>query len=136
MDQYNWLLRLEKGELFADTLSNYVTDQNIRGAWLQGLGAAMWAEVGYYDLDQKAYQWKRLEGPLEITGLQGNVAWQGDKPVLHVHATFSDKSMLAFGGHLKDMEIAGTCEVFLHRWYGDELSRSLDDTTGLNLLDL
>ncbi len=135
-DGYNWLVRLEKGEKLVETLTQVVKDQKVGGAWISGLGACAWAEVGYYDLDAKQYEFKKLDGPLEILGLQGNVAWQNNEPVLHIHGTFSDKEMKAFGGHIKELEVAGTCEVLLHRWYESGLARKIDGETGLNLLDL
>ncbi len=135
-DGYNWLVRLEKGELLIEQLTEFVKQQQVTSAWLNSIGAAMWAETGFYELDKKQYIWEKLEGPLEILSLQGNVAWENDEPILHIHGTFSKADMQAFGGHLKELEVAATCEVLLHRWYKDGLSRSYDDQTGLKLLDL
>lgn len=135
-DGYNWLVRLEKGEQLVEQLTKLIKEQNVTGAWISGLGAAMWAELGFYDLEKQEYVWKRIDGPIEITSLQGNVAWQDDKPALHIHGSFSDREMQALGGHVKELEIAGTCEVLLHRWYKQGLSRSPDKNTGLNLLNL
>ena len=73
---------------------------------------------------------------MEITSLQGNVAWDGDEPVIHLHGTFSDESMQAFGGHIKELQVGGTCEILLHRWYKDALTRQADPATGLNLLNV
>lgn len=135
-DGYNWLARLQKGELLVDQLTKLIQEQNITGAWISGLGAAMWAELGFYDLGKKQYAWKKIGGPIEITSLQGNIAWQDDKPVLHIHGSFSDHEMRAYGGHLKELQVAGACEILLHRWYKEGLSRALDEDTGLNLLNI
>ncbi|HTE57121.1 MAG TPA: PPC domain-containing DNA-binding protein [Verrucomicrobiae bacterium] len=136
-DGYNWLVRFDRGEKLIEGLTKLVKDENIKGVWVSGLGAAEGAEVGFYNLETKAYQWKKLDGLLEITSLQGNVAWEDDQPVLHIHGTFSDHSLQAFGGHIKELHVGGTCEVLLHRWYEQEgLHRTLDSQTGLHLLDL
>lgn len=136
-DGYNWLVRFDRGEKLVEGLTKLIRDENIRGAWVVGLGAAESAELGYYNLDTKAYEWKKLEQLLEITSLQGNVAWDGDQPVLHLHGSFSDHELKAFGGHIKELQVGGTCEVLLHRWYEQEgLHRTQDTTTGLKLLDL
>lgn len=135
-DGYNWLVRFERGELLVEGLTKLISKENIRGAWVSGLGGAEWAELGFYNLDTKAYEWKKLDQLLEITSLQGNVAWQDDKPVLHLHGTFSDQSLAAFGGHVKELAVGGTCEILLHRWYEAGLSRAHDDSTGLSVLDL
>ena len=136
-DGYNWLVRFDRGEKLVEGLVELVKDENIRGAWISGLGAAEGAELGFYNLDTQAYEWKKLDQLLEITSLQGNVAWEGNEPILHVHGTFSDHSLQAFGGHVKELQVGGTCEVLLHRWYEqDGLKRSEDAETGLKLLDL
>lgn len=135
-DGYNWLVRIEKGEKLVETLTRLVKNENIKGAWISGLGGAEWAELGFYDLPTKAYKWQKLDRPLEITNLQGNVSWDGEEPVLHIHGTFSDENLQAYGGHVKELEVAGTCEILLHKWYEQGLARSQDDETGLKLLDL
>ena len=135
-DGYNWLVRLEKGELLAENLINLAKQENIAGAWLSGIGAVQWVDLGFYDLQGKQYHWKRLEKLMEITSLHGNVAWEGDEPVLHMHGTFSDENMAAHGGHVKDLQVGGTCEILLHRWYEGKLTRSQDEDSGLKLLDL
>lgn len=135
-DGYNWLVRLEKGELLVEKLTELVKQENITGAWISGLGGALSAEIGFYDLVARAYKWQKLDKLLEITSLQGNVAWDGTEPVLHIHGTFSDENMQAFGGHVKELQVGGTCEVLLHRWYDKALTRSPDDQSGLKLLDL
>jgi uncharacterized protein len=135
-DGYNWLVRLEKDELLVENLIKLVRAENIRGAWVSGLGAVQWAELGFYNLETQEYVWKKLDQELEITSLQGNIAWAGDKPVLHVHGSFSDQNMQAFGGHVKELQVGGTCEVLLHHWYEQQgLHRILDEATGLTLLN-
>jgi uncharacterized protein len=135
-DGYNWLVRFNRGEKLIEGLTQLVKDENIGGAWVSGLGAAEWAEVGFYDLRAKKYEWKKFDQALEITSLQGNVSWNEAEPVLHLHATLSDKDMHAYGGHLKELEVGGTCELLLHRWYEGKLQRSEDAQTGLKLLKL
>lgn len=139
-DGFNYFIRLQKGDLLVQSLTELVQKEQLSGAWLSGLGAALWVELGYYDLDAKKYIWKRIDPPdgaLEITALSGNVSWSDDQPALHIHGSFSDKEMRGFGGHVKELAVAGTCEVFLHLKQGpDKLTRSHDTDIGLNLLDI
>lgn len=135
-DGYNWLIRLKKGELLMENLIRFVQKEKPKGGWLSGIGGATWAEVAFYDLQAKGYEWKRFDKSLEITSLQGNIAWDGKEPVVHVHGTFSDTNMQSIGGHIKELEVGGTCEIFLHNWFQDKLTRLQDDETGLKLLDL
>ncbi len=136
-DGYNWLVKLNKGELLVENLLKVVKAEGIKGAWLSGLGGALWAELGYYNLETQEYTWKKFDDIPEITSLQGNVAWNDDEPILHIHGTFSKRDFSGVGGHVKELAVGGTCEILLHRWYEEEgLSRSLDEAIGLSTLNV
>lgn len=135
-DGYNYLVRLEKGELFIESLTAFMKEQQIKGGWISAIGGALSAELGFYDLAAEHYTWKKYDDLMEIISLQGSAAWDGKNPVLHLHGSFSDKSMQPFAGHVKELVVAGTCEVFVHVWNRGELQRRHDDLTGLKLLDL
>ncbi len=135
-DGYNYVVRLDKGELLVESLTKFAREQKLGGAWISGLGGALWAEIGYYHLGSKEYTWRKIDQLLEITALQGNLAWAGEDPVLHLHGTFSDEKMQAFGGHVKELQVGGTCELFLHVIINQQLTRSQSDEIGLKLLDL
>lgn len=135
-DGYNWIVRLEKGEKFIESLAQLVKQENIPSCWINAIGAVTSAELGFYDLNSKEYQWHEVTELMEITGLQGNIAFDGEEPTFHVHGTFSKADMNVIGGHVKELTIGGTCEILLHRWYKDNFTRSKSDEIGLNLLDL
>lgn len=135
-DGYNYVVQLQRGEHLIKTLTQFVIDNDIKASWISGLGGAQWAELGFYDLDTQQYLWKRHDELLEITSLQGNIAWKDDAPALHIHGTFSTRDYHAIGGHVRELEIGGTCELHLHTIFENKLTRSTDPATGLNLLDL
>lgn len=131
----NYLVRVEKGEQLISSLIKLVKDEDIQGAWISGLGGSLSAEIGFYTLDEQAYDFKVFDQLLEITSLQGNVSWLNGEPKLHMHGTFSDENMKAIGGHVKELTVGGTCEIILHT-FNTKLTRTLDDEVGLPLLDL
>jgi predicted DNA-binding protein with PD1-like motif len=135
-DGYNHTVTLQRGELLITSLTKLIKDKNIQSAWINGLGGVQWAELGFYNLETQQYTWRRFDQLLEITSIQGNIAWQDDEPVIHTHGTFSDSAYNAIGGHIKELEVSGTCELHLHTIFGDHLSRVHDNQTGLNLLHL
>lgn len=136
-DGYNWLVRLEKGEELTKSLVEIVKKENIRTGWVYGIGAASSAEIGLFDPKTQDYKWKKFDKDLEILGLQGNIAYIHDEPAIHLHGSFSDESMQAFGGHIKGLVVSVTCEIFIHNWFSqDSITRSPDKQTGLNLLDI
>lgn len=132
----NQLIRLNKGDLLIDTLVKLAKQHNINGAWINGLGAAKWVEVGFYDLPNKKYNWSKINQPLEIVSLQGNIAWEDNVPIIHIHGTFSDHDMKTYGGHVKELEVGGTCEITLSILSDSKLLRYHDENTGLKLLSL
>lgn len=135
-DEKQYTLCFKKGEKLIDGLLQFVREQDVRGAWVKGLGGLAGAELGFYDLTAQAYSWTNIDEPLELTNLTGNIAWQDGEPILHLHATVSDASMHTYGGHLKEAEVGGTVEVIIHAVTSAGLTRKRDEATGLNLLDL
>lgn len=135
-DGYNWLVRLQKGEKLIESLTKLVEQENIPTCWISIIGGASSVTLKFYDLQKKEYQTHEINEDLEITGLQGNLAWQDGKPVFHLHGTFSKDDLSVIGGHVDELTVSGTCEIFLHKWYGQNITRSHDEEVGLNLLDL
>lgn len=130
-------MRLEKGERLMAGLQELIEKEPVGSAWVSGLGGAAWAELGFYDLPNQSYKWQKIDEPLEITSLQGNIAFdEAGEPVLHIHGTFSRADFTAHGGHVKDLEVAGTCEILVSHWDGEKITRRHDDQVGLSLLDL
>lgn len=135
-DGFNWIVRLDMGEKLIESLSNLVKAEKIPSCWVSGIGAVQSVELGYYDLNSEKYEWHSVNELMEITGLQGSLAWDDNKPVWHIHGSFGKKDLSLIGGHVKELVVGGTCEVFLHKWYADNLTRTSDPNSELRLLDL
>lgn len=135
-DGYNYILRLSRDDKLIESLDAFARETRLGGAWLMGLGGALEVEVGFYNLKTKEYAWRRFEKILEITSLQGNLSWVDGQPRWHIHGTFSDEECNAFGGHVKELKVAATCELFIHTFFNKKLTRSLDEEIGLKLLDV
>lgn len=134
-DGYNYLIRLDKGEKLAESLEQFVAETKLEGAWVNGLGAALEATLGYYDLEKKEYVWQQFEGVREVVSLTGNLAYDDGTFIFHLHGMLSDKNYQTIGGHVKDLTAGGTLELFIHRAY-QPTKRKLDENTGLKTLDL
>lgn len=134
--QNSILVRLERGEKLIENLNSFAVTEKIKGAWLSGLGGAESVELGFYDLETQQYNWQTFNELMEITALQGNLAWVDDQPKWHIHGTFSDRNYRAIGGHVKELVVGGTCEISLQSMSDNPLRRTQDDATGLSLLDL
>lgn len=135
-DGYNWILRLDRGEKLIESLDKFAKEKDVKGGFLTGIGGASSAELGFYNLGTKEYSWQKINEPLEVTALQGNLAIKDGEPIWHIHGTFSDEKMQAIGGHVKELEVSGTLELFLHVIIDGGLKRSHSDDIGLDLLNL
>jgi predicted DNA-binding protein with PD1-like motif len=131
----DYLVRFDKGELLVEGLVKFIKSRAIHPSWIQGLGAALWAEVGSYNLDSQKYSFLKLDQALEIASLTGNVTWSDNEPVSHLHVVLADESLHTYAGHLKELAVGGTCEVFIHT-FDQAISSKTDPHTGLKLLDL
>ena len=54
---------IAKDELINEKLLEVSEKENIQSAWINGIGAITDVEIGYYDLEQKAYV-KKVNGKL------------------------------------------------------------------------
>ncbi len=129
------VVRIDKGEEIIDTLLKVCGDCGITLGSVSGIGATGRATIGLFDTTAKKYHSKELVGEYEITQLSGTVTTMEGKPYLHVHATLSDASYAAFGGHLNAAVVSGTCEVIIDIMDGD-VDRVYSEEVGLNLFRL
>lgn len=135
-DDYNYIVRLERGERLSEALNDFMAQADLPGAAVSGVGAATEVTLGFYDLDAQEYRWKTIAHAYEIVSLTGTIAMdEQGKPMYHLHGSFGDQGYQVVGGHVKDLVVGGTCELFIHRTF-KPLSRVHDASTGLNLLDI
>jgi uncharacterized protein len=130
-------MRLSKGELLIDSLTAFTKEKNLPAAWVSGIGGSLWVELGYYHLDARVYDWQRTDDELEITNLQGTIAWsEKGEPFPHIHGSFASADFQGFGGHIKELAVSGTCELVIRPWHGSKIIRKQDSEVGLYLLDV
>ena len=135
-DGFNYLIRMDKGDRLSECLRQFATETKIEGAWVNGLGAAQEITLGFYHPEKKAYDWREFSGVREIISLQGNLAFGPDGEfIFHLHGVLGDTDFQTVGGHVKDLVVGSTVELFVHRAY-QPTKRKFDDKTGLKILDL
>lgn len=135
-DGENYVLRLFRGEELKDCLGRFMAEAKITGAWLNGIGASSRLTIGTYQNATKDYNWAEFNSNLEITSLVGNLAAGNDgKMMFHIHGTFADADFKTISGHVKDLTVNATLELFV-RPTKQPLARGFDEETGLQLLEL
>jgi uncharacterized protein len=107
------IIRFDPGEEIVSGLAAFCEQAGVIGAAVQGIGSVATAEIGHFDPERGDYVFRRLDGPLEVLALTGNVAALDGRPMVHVHAVLSDRAFTTQGGHLRSATVAVTCEVVL-----------------------
>jgi predicted DNA-binding protein with PD1-like motif len=132
----NYIIRLHKGEKVIETLTQFCVEQKIESGFFHGLGAVSHAQIGYYDLANKQYVFTDFDKVIyEVVSMVGNVALVDGKPFLHIHTGISDQELKMYGGHVGEMTVGVTVEVFLTPCE-DKVERILDEEIGLKLFRL
>lgn len=127
-----WMLRIDCGEEILRCLKQMCEKEGIRLAQVNAIGAADHTVVGVYDLKEQKYHQETLDEFMEITSLSGSVTAMNGEPYIHLHATLADKKHVLHGGHVIEMRVGATCEMFVQELEG-EVTRERDEGLGINL---
>ena len=128
-----YVVRIDVDEEIMQNLKALCDREDIRLAQVDALGAANHAVIGVYDLEQQAYHREELDGFMEITGLTGNVTRMDGQVYLHLHTTLAGQDHRVHGGHVIEMRVGLTCEMFVRVLPG-ELTRLPDAELGINTI--
>lgn len=130
-----FILKIDKGEKILETIKNLCKFKKIYSGYFTGLGAVNQINVALFKVSNKEYIKKELYGEYEITNITGNITQMNNEIYLHTHITFSDTNFNAYGGHLIEATVSGTCEIIIHR-FNNKIKRKFDNDVGLNLLNI
>jgi predicted DNA-binding protein with PD1-like motif len=76
----------------------------------------------------------RVEGPLDMLGLSGNLVPGANSRVAHLHILAAKSSGEAVGGHLLNAEVFATCEIVLGEYIVDGVERQHSTRGGVDTL--
>ena len=130
-----YAVRLSPGDDVVQALTQFAGENHTGGA-IWGIGSILWAELGYFDIHRKIYIKKRFDEEMEILSLMGNITLKDGEPLVHIHAVLGRADYSTIGGHLFAGEVSATCEIIIHAWNIDEISRKRDEQFELALWNL
>lgn len=123
------MVKLKDGEDLLKELANLGIDSGL--VW--GIGMLREVRLGYWNGSQ--YEEHRIEEPMELLSLQGNLSRKEGKPFPHCHVVLSKQGGSVVGGHL----LAGTVnvgnEIYIKKLEGITLERR-QEPSGLFALHL
>jgi predicted DNA-binding protein with PD1-like motif len=126
---------LDAGEEVMSTLQQFATQQGLTASRVSAIGAFERAEVGFFDIERKDYHRIPVDAQVEVLSLAGDIALDGDKPKLHLHAVLGRRDGSTVGGHLLSATVRPTLEVLLTE-SPSHLRRVCDPRFGIALIDL
>ena len=127
-------VRLARGENIFSSLKSLFKSKKIKSAWINGIGAIENVQIGSYDLVNKRYNKKKLDGVFELVSLMGNFSFKDGEPFLHLHVAVSNHNCEVFAGHLFTADINATGE-FIINILNIGVNRKYDDNIGLHLIE-
>lgn len=128
------VLCLVRGEDVLASIRAVCNAERVRLAEISALGAADYAEVGVYHLAEKRFLLRTLEGEMEICALTGSVTRRGTELYLHLHGSLADADGNVYGGHVNEIRVSATAEIFIRLLPG-EVNRRLEEESGIFLMD-
>jgi uncharacterized protein len=128
-------LVFDKNDDVLPLLLQFAEENDISSARLSGIGAFQRVRLGYFDRDRREYQPIEINEQVELLSLIGNLARKDGKAKLHAHVIVGKRDGSAHGGHLLGGNVWPTMEIMVIETPA-HLQRTMDETTGLALLDL
>jgi uncharacterized protein len=108
-----YMLIFSKGDEVVSGLTEFAQKYQVTSGHYQAIGDATSAKVGWYDYDRKEFKVIPIDEPCEVSSLTGDVAVYNGKPVAHTHLVVSTSDGLSRGGHLLELFVGPTLEVFV-----------------------
>jgi predicted DNA-binding protein with PD1-like motif len=129
-----YALIFAKGDEVLSGLTDFVAQQQVQAASFSAVGAFQKATTGWFDPQKKLYRLNRVQGPIELVSLLGDVALFEGKPVIHGHMSVGHPDGHVEGGHLIEGYVFPTVELLL-TVYPTPLYKKTDPETDLKLID-
>lgn len=127
-----YMIRIDLGEDIVKSLKKLCEEAHILLGRVEAIGATDHAVIGVYDLEKKEYYPETINGFMEIASLNGSVTAMDGRPYIHLHAALADQHHVIHGGHVLEMRVGATCEMFVTVLDG-EVTRQKDEGLGINL---
>ncbi len=108
-----YVLVFAKGDEVMSGLTDFAKQYRIKSAHYQAIGDALSAKIGVYDYGRKQFKVIPITEPVEVTSLTGDIALLDGQPAPHSHLTLAAADGSVRGGHLLELVIGPTLELFL-----------------------
>jgi predicted DNA-binding protein with PD1-like motif len=123
-----------KGDEALSGLTDFALQHKIQDAHFTGIGAVSGAALAWLDPAKKIYHRIPVAEQVEVLSLIGDVATFDGKPIIHMHAVLGRSNGTPIGGHVFELNVNPTLEVFM-TVNTTPLKKRPDDASGMKLID-
>jgi len=123
-----------RGDEVLSGLTDFAIQHKIGDAHFTAIGAVSSATLAWLDLPKKIYHRIPVTEQVEVVSLIGDIATFNDKPVVHMHAVLGKPNGTTVGGHVFELNVNPTLEVFITA-NTTSLKKKPDDASGMKLID-
>ena len=129
-----YLMVLRQGDAIFAELEKFTTTEKIKSANFTGMGFVN-ITFGFFDFKTKKYNPGFFKA-MELTSMNGTIAWKNDSVSIHAHGTVADKDFRSFGGHILDATVdTGSAEILI-TVHDQRFERKRDELIGADVLSL
>lgn len=107
-----YVLVFSPGDEVRSGLNEFAQKYHVQSAHYTAIGDVFSAKVGFFDYERKMFKVIPVDTS-EIASFIGNIAIFNGKPVAHTHVSVADKDGIVRGGHLLELFVGPTLEVFV-----------------------
>jgi uncharacterized protein len=123
-----------KGDEVLSGLTDFAIQHKIEDAHFTAIGAVSGGTLAWLDPTNKIYHRISVAEQVEVLSLIGDVATFNGKPVVHMHAVLGKPNGNTIGGHVFELNVNPTLEVFV-TVNATPLGKKPDDASGMKLID-
>jgi predicted DNA-binding protein with PD1-like motif len=138
-----YVLVLDRGDELMAEVKAFAERERLRAAEFTGIGAVSSAKLAAFDPDKRGYVDIADPGQTELVSLNGRITLPKDadpanppaERQLHVHCILSREDGSVIAGHVFELVIRPTCEVFVAE-STEHVVRREDPDSGLPVISL
>jgi uncharacterized protein len=123
-----------KGDEVLSGLTDFAIQHKVEDAHFTAIGAINSATLAWLDPSKKIYHRIPVGEQVEVLSLIGDVATFNGKPVVHMHAVLGKPNGSTIGGHVFELNVNPTLEVFV-TVNTTPLRKKPDDASGMKVID-
>jgi predicted DNA-binding protein with PD1-like motif len=123
-----------RGDEALSGLTDFAIKYKVGDAHFTAIGASSGALVALLEVEKKMYRPIPVRQQVEVLSLIGDIATFNGKPVIHMHAVLGKPDGSTIGGHVFELNVNPTLEVFVTA-DTTPLNKRPDEASGMKMID-